>query len=106
MKWKEVFDNQQYSTPLQAIKDTITHDLPNFSLPLGEQKIQWTTWLNDEGVWARFATLSQIAILKGEKLESVKRTVFEALKNDDVERNEKGEVEVHVQTYFAWTSRV
>ena len=106
LKWKEVFENQQDSTPLQALKDTLTHHLPLFSLPLGEERTKWTVWLSDEAVWARYATLSQIANLEGEKLEDVKRTVFEALKGEGTERNEKGEVGIHGVTHFLWTSRV
>lgn len=63
-------------------------------------------YLKDEALWERFHTLSQIANLKGEKLEEVKRVVFEALKEDNVERNEVGEVAVHGRTHLAWTSRI
>jgi hypothetical protein len=80
--------------------------MPKFSLPLGEDKAKWTVWLSDEGVWARYRTLSQIAVLEGEKLEEVKRTVFEALKGEGTERNEKGEVGIHGFTHFVWTERV
>jgi hypothetical protein len=36
----------------------------------------------------------------------VRKRVFEALKGDDVERNDKGEAAVHGVTYLAWTSRI
>jgi hypothetical protein len=75
-------------------------------LPLGEETVKWTVLLTEEGVWERYLTLSQIAVLKGAEREKVKRTVFQALKGDDVERNERGQVALHGVTYFAWTSRV
>jgi hypothetical protein len=106
MKWKEVFEEQQDSSPLQTLKDIVHHDLPLFSLPLGEETIQWSTWLNDDAIWARYTTYSQIANLRGEERESVKRRVYEALRGAEVERNEKGEVEVHSRTYVGWTSRI
>jgi hypothetical protein len=106
MKWKDVFENQQDSTPLQTLRDTFTHNLPNFSLPLGEETIKWTTWLPDEVIWLRFSTLSHIANLYETKREEIRRKILDALKGDDVERNEKGEIAMHVVTYMAWTSRI
>jgi hypothetical protein len=106
MAWKQVFEKKLDTTPLQTLEDTFTHQVPQFSLPLGEEDIKWTVWLTDEGVWARYATLSQIANLKGEKLDSVRKQVFDALKDENTDRNEKGEVGVHGVTHFAWTSRV
>lgn len=105
-KWKDVFEARQDTPPLQTVVDTFTHRLPRFSLPLGEETVNWTVWLTEEGIWERYLTLSQIAVLKGMEREKVKREVFEALKGDDVERNEHGEVALHGVTYFAWTSRV
>jgi hypothetical protein len=81
--------------------------LPSFSLPLGEETIKWDPiWLSEEDVWARYGTLSMIANLDGERKEEVRKRVFEAMKGDDVERNEKGEIAIHGVTYLAWTSRV
>jgi len=80
--------------------------LPKFSLPLGEENVKWTVWLSDEGVWDRYSTLSQIAVLQGERREQVKRGLFQAIKGEDVERNEKGEVAVHGITHIVWTSRI
>jgi len=96
MQWKQAFEKQQ---------DTSRH-FPQFSMPLGEESIKWTEWLSDDGVWARFTTLSQIANLDDGKKEEVRKQIFAALKGDDVERNDKGEVALHVVTYMAWTSRV
>jgi len=106
MSWKKVFEDQPPTNPLQTIVDQVTGNLPTFSLPLGEQKVPFSAWLDDEAVWARFATLSQVAVLEGERRESIKNAVLNALKTEGVERNEKGQVEVHGQTYLCWTSRV
>ncbi|RDL34610.1 Uncharacterized protein BP5553_07738 [Venustampulla echinocandica] len=106
LAWKRVFENQQDTTPLQTLKDTFTHHLPLFSLPIGEEDVKWTVYLTDEAIWSRYSTLSQITNLKGARLEEVRRKVFEALKADDVERNAAGEVAVHGRTHLAWTSRV
>lgn len=80
--------------------------MPLFSLPLGEDKVEWKVWLDDEAIWARYATLSQIANLDEDAQEKVKKQVLEALQGRDTERNEKGEAAIHGVTYFAWTSRV
>ena len=106
MEWKKVFENQQDSTPLQTLKDTFTHNFPAFSLPLGEDMIKWTVYLSDEGIWSRYSTLSQIANLATSRKDEVRTTVFDALKGEDVERNETGDIAVHGVTYLAWTSRV
>ncbi len=105
-KWNDVFNAQQDTTPLNALVDTFTDRLPQFSLPLGDEIVKWTVWLTEEGVWERYLTLSQIAVLKGVEREKVRRKVLEALKGDDVERNENGQVALHGVTYFAWTSRI
>ncbi|KAM3086614.1 hypothetical protein ACMFMG_000740 [Clarireedia jacksonii] len=106
MKWKQVFEDQQDTTPLQTLRDTFTQDFPSFSLPLGEEIVRWTVWLNEEAIWNRFNTLAHIAVIEGEAKEQIKKTAFEAFKGDDVKRNEKGEIEMHGKTHFAWTSRI
>ncbi|KAG4436889.1 hypothetical protein IFR05_007615 [Cadophora sp. M221] len=105
MQWKEVFEQQQDTTPLQALKDTFTHSFPSFSLPLGEESVKWTVWLSDENIWARFSTLSQIANLTKERREGFHQEVLAALKEHG-ERNKKGKVALHGITFLAWTSRV
>ena len=80
--------------------------LPRFSLPIGEQRTAWTVWLSADGLWARLQTLSQIAVLEGAGRDRAKAVFEDALRGDDVERNEKGEVAVHGVTYFAWTDRL
>jgi hypothetical protein len=86
--------------------DTFTHNFPDFSLPLGIEEVSWTVYLNDEAIWSRYYTLSQIAMLKDEQLEELKKQVFAALKGEDVERNAAGEVALHGRTYLCFTSRV
>jgi len=105
-KWKDVFENQLGTTPLQVIRDNLTQNLPLFSVPLGEDTVAFTTWLSEQALWDRLATLSQIAVLQGTELQKVKDVLAEALKGDDVERNDKGEIAVHGRTFIAWTSRV
>ena len=106
MEWKQIFEKQQDSTPLQTLKNTFTHHLPTFSLPLGEDITKWTVYLTEEGVWFRYSTLSQIANLDATRKEEVRKRLFDALRGNDVERNEEGEIAVHGVTYMAWTSRV
>lgn len=104
MKWKAPFENQVKTNPLQVIRDTISDDLPRFSLPIGEDRVSWTVWLSKDALWSRMNTLSQISVLDGNEREQVLKIFDEALAGDDVQRNEKGEIAMHGQTYFAWTS--
>jgi hypothetical protein len=106
MAWKQVFENQQDTTPLQTLKHNFSRQMPTFSLPIGEEDVKWTVWLTDEAIWSRYTTLSQIANLKEDRKEEVRKQVFEALKEAGVERNAQGEVAVHGVTYLAWTSRI
>ena len=73
---------------------------------MGQDTVSWTVWLSEEALWNRFNTLSQIAVLEGEKKTAAQARFREALSMPDVERNEKGEVAVHGVTYFAWTDRM
>ncbi|KAG9236887.1 methyltransferase [Amylocarpus encephaloides] len=104
--WKQAFEKQTETTPLQTLKDTFSSNFPDFSLPIGEEDIHWTVYLSDEAIWDRYRSLSMIANAKGERLEEVKKEVFEALKGDEVERNSAGEVTLHGRTHLVWTSRV
>jgi hypothetical protein len=104
--WKDVFEKQLPGTPLQVIKNTLTDRLPRFSLPLGQETVPFTVWLSEDALWSRLQTLSHIAVLEGNELQKVKAAVEDALKGEDVERNEKGEVAIHGVTYFAWTDRL
>lgn len=106
MKWKDVFENQTETTPLQTLVDTFTKNFPSFSLPLGEERFEWTVLLSEERVWSRISTLSQIANLDDKKREETRQQVLAVLKEDGVEHNDKGEVVLHGCTYLAWTSRV
>lgn len=106
LKWKDVFDEQQDTSPIQVLKDMVTHHMPTFSLPLGEESVFWNVWLSDEAIWSRFSTLSQISNLDEKRKEVIKSEVLAELRNKETERNEKGEAKVYGRTYMAWTSRV
>jgi hypothetical protein len=105
MTWKQVFEKQQDTTPLQTLKDAFSGHMPIFSLPLGEEEVKWTVWLTDEAVWSRYATLSMIANVDEDRKAEIRKELFDALEEDGVERNARGEVAVHGMTYLAWTSR-
>jgi hypothetical protein len=47
----------------------IAGDGPLFSMPLGEEREEWTVWVAREGLWERYRTLGQVAVLEGEGLE-------------------------------------
>lgn len=106
MAWQDVFTSQLKTNPLSALTSIATHDLPKFSVPLGEDEVEWTHWLSEEALWQRIKTLSHVALLEGEGKEKGERVFREAMAMGDVVRNEKGEVECHGRTYFAWTDRV
>ena len=99
MKWKEVYEGQQKTTLFRAT-------CPKFSLPIGEDSTKWTVWLQDEEIWSRYSTLSQIANQTTKQKGETKQRVVKALHDEDTKRNERGEVAVHGVTYFAWTSRI
>ena len=63
-QWQQVFEKQLRSTPF-----SIQSADPLFSLPLGEDFVNFTYWLSPEAVWKRYHSLSQIAVLEGEELE-------------------------------------
>jgi hypothetical protein len=65
--WRKVFENQVSSTPVTAALVGSSNSL--FSLPLGEDNVKWTVWLDKEALWKRLRTLSHVAVLEGEKLE-------------------------------------
>lgn len=110
MQWKEVLDSQMPANTLKTVAKFVVpgagDDAPLFSVPIGEDTEPFTVWLGEEALWKRLCTLSQIAILEGAALEAFRARFAEILRNESVERNERGEVAVHGKTYFAWTSRV
>jgi len=97
-----VFDSQLSANPLSIVTTTD----PLFALPLAENVEEWSIWLTEEALWDRFSTLSQVAMLEGEEREKVRNVVREALKGDDVQKNEKGEVKLHGMTVSAWTTKI
>lgn len=107
MAWQDVFTKQLKTNPVSVISSIVTQDLPQFSVPLGEDSTtEWTHWLSEEELWKRINTLSHVALLEGEEKEKGKKVFREAMGMEDVKRNEKGEVECYGRTYFAWTDRV
>ncbi|KAF6227315.1 hypothetical protein HO133_008758 [Letharia lupina] len=100
-QWRKVFEEQLKSTPfsIQAAE-------PLFSLPLGEESVEFTQWLSSDAIWDRYHTLSQFAVLEGQELADTKRRVLEATGAADVGKNENGELELHGRTYFAWSTAV
>ena len=64
-KWRKCFDDQLASTPFSL---TTSAD-PLFSLPLGEGSVKFETWLTKDEAWKRYRTLSQIAVLEGDRLK-------------------------------------
>ncbi|CAD0111856.1 unnamed protein product, partial [Aureobasidium uvarum] len=101
-QWRKVFDAQLSSNPLSITSSAE----PLFSLPLAENVEKWSVWLSEEALWDRLSTLSQIAVLEGEEKETVRDFVSKTLKGDDVQKNEKGEVELHGMTVAAWTTKI
>lgn len=99
--WRNVFERQLKGNPL-VLSDT----MPLFSLPLGEDRVDWTVWLTEDALWSRFATLSHVAVLEGQARDEVYEKFRKILAGGDVERNENAEIAVHGTTYFAWTSRL
>ncbi|KAF2185132.1 hypothetical protein K469DRAFT_726981 [Zopfia rhizophila CBS 207.26] len=69
--WRNVFGDQVKSTPVTAA--IVGGNNALFSLPLGEQEVTWTVWLQKEELWKRCET----------------RMAFkDELSTDDVEPNE------------------
>ncbi|MCJ1239993.1 hypothetical protein MMC14_007993 [Varicellaria rhodocarpa] len=100
-EWRKVFDDQLKTTPF-----TIQSADPLFSLPLGEDSEIFTYWLSKDDIWNRFHTISYIAILEGDDLETTKTRVFETMNGEDVETNEKGQLALHGRTVFCWTTAI
>ncbi|KAF2766014.1 S-adenosyl-L-methionine-dependent methyltransferase [Teratosphaeria nubilosa] len=100
--WREVFDEQSKSSPL----DLIRAKEQLFSLPLGEYQEPFETWLPKEKVWQRITTLSQVAMLGDADRERAHETIMDALDSPDTKANEEGEVAVHGSTYLVWTSKI
>jgi len=99
--WRKVFDEQMGTNPLSIL----TAD-PLFSLPLGEDKVNFETWLAKEDVWKRYRTISHIAVLEGDELEKTRKVFWDAIDDKNVQTDEQGRVAVHGHTVLVWTSRV
>ena len=62
--------------------------------------------LTVERLWERYGTLGHIAALEGEHRERVHKTFMEIVSAPEVEKNDKGEVLVHGNTYAVWTTKI
>lgn len=106
MDWQQVFSGQLKTNPVQVLYDTVTGNLPRFSVPLGQDSVRWTHWLSEDALWRRIGTLSHVTVLEGEDKARGERVFREAMEMEGVVRNDKGEVECHGRTHFAWTDRM
>lgn len=93
-KWWEVFDRQS-----RAARHF-------FSTPVGEERLPFTVWLTKERLWDRINTLSHVAVLEGADRAAFVARFEQILKDGDGDWNDKGEVEFHGATTFAWTTRL
>ena len=100
-KWRQVFEDQNASNPL-----TLHLVDPLFGLPLGEDCVEFISWLSKEDIWGRLRTLSQFAVLEGEELERVRKRFEESLESEGTERDENGRFALHGRTVFYWTSKI
>lgn len=66
-QWRRVFEDQVSRSPLNYV--IAGGEEPLFSMPLGEDVRGWEVPLAREGVWKRWRTLGQVAVLEGEELE-------------------------------------
>ncbi|KAH7023081.1 S-adenosyl-L-methionine-dependent methyltransferase [Ilyonectria destructans] len=94
LQWRKVFDLQAESE--EAL----------FSTPIGTERVQWSVWLTPEGLWDRINTLSWNAIREGEAKREFREKFDKILKGGDGKWNDKGEIEFHGSTFFAWTARL
>lgn len=77
-----------------------------FSVPIETEEASWTVWATLEGLWDRLRTLSHLAILEGEELTAMREKFDKIVKTGDGNWNEKGEIEFHGRTFYAWTERL
>ncbi|KAF9774516.1 hypothetical protein IL306_007470 [Fusarium sp. DS 682] len=92
--WKQVFERQAEA------------EKPFFSTPIETEKITWSIWLTPDALWDRFDTLSWNKLRQGEERRLFREEFDKIIKGGDAKFNEKGEIELHGCTFFAWTSRL
>jgi hypothetical protein len=73
-EWRKVFEHQLATTPVTAM--VVGNNNSLFSLPLGEDAVKWTVWLDVEALWKRLRTLSHVAVLEGEQLQVSNHSPF------------------------------
>lgn len=79
---------------------------PLFSDPISTDRVSFAVWLTLDGLWDRVNTLSWIAVLEGNDRKVYREKFERIVKEGDGKWNEKGEVEVHGCTFYAWTTRL
>ncbi|KAL9067211.1 MAG: hypothetical protein Q9161_007011 [Pseudevernia consocians] len=117
-QWRTVFEKQLESTPF-----SIQSADPLFSLPLGEEYVEFTQWLSPDAIWesskpVRWSRrkrasgelmMGYICVVKSRgslQGKDTKKKVLEATGAADVEKNENGELELHGRTYSAWSTAI
>ncbi|KAJ6446082.1 2-deoxy-D-gluconate 3-dehydrogenase [Purpureocillium lavendulum] len=95
-KWRDVFERQARA------------DQPVVSTPLAEERLPFTVWRTRELLWDRVNTLSQVYMLKeGGEREAFRARFDEILDGAGGDKwNDKGEIEFHGTTVYAWTARL
>lgn len=73
--------------------------------PIQETEFFWTTYLDEEALWARFRTLSQIAAMEGPRLVQTRTLFDEALRGESTERDAQGRIAVRGSTLVVWTRK-
>ena len=100
-RWKEVFDEQTKNSSINPFNFAE----PLFGLPIGEDTVPYKVWLAREAVWARFKTLSQVAILQGSELAEVERACKESFDSEGTEKD-GDKIALHGRTILAWCARI
>ena len=101
MQWKKVFDEQGSSNPLM-----LHFSDPLFSLPVGEDSVDFERWLSKEDIWKTFTTHSQIANLDSTERAEVEKTFWDAVDSPKTKVDDQGRIAVHGKTVIAWTSSI
>ncbi|KAI5298822.1 U4/U6-U5 snRNP complex subunit lsm6 [Ascosphaera pollenicola] len=76
-----------------------------FSYPIEEGAVPFTASLPKDDVWNRMRSLSHIANSEAEEQKRLRDRVYEIL-NDKDAVNDEGLVDIHGNTFIAWTQAV
>lgn len=92
-RWPEIFNVQA------------SRAKPLFSTPIEDEKVSWDIPMTRDGLIDRISTLSHIAMMEAPERAAFEAKADEILKGDVV-RDEKGLIQAHGVTYFAWTAKL